>query len=132
MVFRTASANAPVFAASTLRLEPATAVSAATVTLQDKKANVSVTEGTLNIVDPTGVQLASLNTGQTGVFQETSAALPAQAAGGPASAFIGGMVAIWVLVAVAAATATIVTVAQSEDEVVPFVPIPPVVSPATP
>lgn len=118
--------NAPAFAVSTLRLEPATAVSVATVTLQDKKASVSVTEGTLNIVDPTGVQLASLSAGQAGVFQEASAALPAQAAGGPASAFIGGIAAIWILVAVGVASATAVTLAQRDDEEVP------VVSPSAP
>jgi hypothetical protein len=69
MSFQTVSTGV-VFAASTLRLQPATAKTAANVTMQDRKASVAVTEGTLRIMDPSGVQLASLNAGEARLFEE--------------------------------------------------------------
>ena len=80
MSFQTAAGSAMVFAVSTLRLEPSTAKAAANVTLKDSKASVAVTEGTLNVVDPSGVQLASLHAGDARLFEEAAAAVP-----GPAS-----------------------------------------------
>jgi hypothetical protein len=78
MSFSTESGG-PQFAASTLRLEPASAKSAANVSLADHKATVAVTEGSLRIVDPTGVQLASLRAGEARLFEEASAAAPSPA-----------------------------------------------------
>ena len=124
MVFRTVSGSGPAFAASTLRLEPATTKTIAHVTLQDKKASVSVTKGTLNIVDPSGVRLASLSAGQASVFQEASAALPADVAG-PATAFIGEATVVWILLGAGlAAFSTLVLLDRAEEA--------PVMSPPTP
>jgi hypothetical protein len=67
------------FAASTLRIEPASAKSAANVSLADHKATVAVTEGSLRIVDPSGVQLASLRAGEARLFEEASTAVPSPA-----------------------------------------------------
>ena len=75
-------AGGPLFAASTLRIEPIEAKSAADVTYLDHKATVSVTEGSFHVVDPSGVQLASLRTGEARLFEEASAAVP----GPPAAA----------------------------------------------
>ena len=126
MVFRTVSGSGPAFAASTLRLEPATTKTIAQVSLQDKKASVVVTEGTLNIVDPSGVQLASLSAGQASVFQEASAALPSGVAG-PATALTGGEAATWILVGASFAAVVILPIyILNRDEEVP------VLSPTTP
>jgi regulator of replication initiation timing len=81
-----ASAGGPLFAASTLRIEPTSSKSSANVTLQDKKATVAVTEGSLRVVDPSGVQLASLRTGEARLFEEASAASPSPASPAPAAA----------------------------------------------
>jgi hypothetical protein len=80
MSFQTVAGKGMVFAVSTLRLEPATAKAAANVTFKDSKANVAVTEGTLKVVDPSGVQLASLNAGDARLFEAVAGAVP-----GPAS-----------------------------------------------
>ncbi|OFW30073.1 MAG: hypothetical protein A3J28_10030 [Acidobacteria bacterium RIFCSPLOWO2_12_FULL_60_22] len=80
------SAGGPLFAASTLRIEPTSDKSSANVTLQDKKATVAVTEGSLRVVDPSGVQLASLRTGEARLFEEASAASPSPASPAPAAA----------------------------------------------
>lgn len=66
----------PMFAASTLRIEPTSVKSAANVTLQDRKASVAVTEGTFKVVDPSGVELAALRAGEARLFEEASAAVP--------------------------------------------------------
>jgi chemotaxis protein histidine kinase CheA len=81
MSFRT-EAGGPQFAASTLRIEPIEAKSAADVTYLDHKATVSVTEGSFRVVDPSGVQLASLRTGEARLFEEAAASVP----GPPAAA----------------------------------------------
>ena len=81
-----ASAGGPLFAASTLRIEPTSGKSSANVTLQDRKATVAVTEGSLRVVDPSGVQLASLRTGEARLFEEASAASPSPASPAPAAA----------------------------------------------
>ena len=75
----TTKSGGPQFAASTLRIEPASAKSAANVTLADHKATVAVTEGSLRVVDPSGVQLASLRAGEARLFEEASAAAPSPA-----------------------------------------------------
>jgi len=76
MRFETSS-NGVTFAASTLRLEPTTVRTVGNVTLRDSKASVSVTEGTLKVVDPSGVQLASLNAGEARLFEEGPDSTPA-------------------------------------------------------
>jgi len=88
-------AGGPQFAAATLRIEPIDAKSAADVTYLDHKATVSVTEGSFRVVDPSGVQLASLRTGEARLFEEAAAAAPAPAAAAappavPAAPQIGG------------------------------------------
>jgi len=88
MSFRTAAAGGPAFAASTLRLEPAAEQSEASVTLNGKSASVMVTAGTVNVLDPSGVQLASLRSGEARLFEEAAAGLPPAAA--PAAPPQGG------------------------------------------
>jgi hypothetical protein len=86
MRFETSS-NGLSFSASTLRLEPTTVKTIANVTLSDSKASVSVTEGTLKVMDPSGVQLASLNAGEARMFEEAPAsASPAPSASVPSPA----------------------------------------------
>jgi hypothetical protein len=80
MSFETGRGSDVVFAASTLRLEPGTEKAAANVTLKDSKASVAVTQGTLRVVDPSGVQLASLKNGDSRLFEEAAAAVPDPAA----------------------------------------------------
>jgi len=75
----TSESGGPQFAASTLRIEPVSAKSAANVTLTDHKATVAVTEGSLRVVDPSGVRLASLRAGEVRLFEEASAAAPSPA-----------------------------------------------------
>jgi len=77
-------AGGPLFTAATLRIEPTEAKSAANVTYIDHKATVSVTEGSFRVVDPSGVQLASLRTGEARLFEEAAAAVPAPPAAPPA------------------------------------------------
>jgi hypothetical protein len=73
MTFESPSNSGMIFAASTLRLEPSAAKTAANVTFTDSKASISVTQGTLKIVDPSGLQLASLNAGEARMFEEAPA-----------------------------------------------------------
>jgi phage shock protein A len=86
MSFRT-EAGGPLFAASTLRIEPIEAKSAANVTYLDHKATVAVTEGSFRVVDPSGAQLASLRAGEARLFEEVAASEPAppSAAASPAA-----------------------------------------------
>ena len=84
MSFRTETGG-PLFAASTLRIEPTSEKSAANVTFQDRKATVAVTEGSLKVVDPSGVQLAALRVGEARLFEEASAAMPSPPAAAPAA-----------------------------------------------
>jgi hypothetical protein len=86
MSFQTVAGNGMIFAVSTLRLEPTTAKAAANVTLKDSKASVAVTEGTLKVVDPSGVQLASLHAGDARLFEEAGSAVPSSPASSPAAA----------------------------------------------
>jgi hypothetical protein len=101
MSFATESGG-PQFAASTLRIEPVSTKSAANVTLADHKATVAVTEGSLRVVDPSGVQLASLRAGEARLFEEVSPALPsppsAQPAATPPQAGGGGLSRWWLAV----------------------------------
>ena len=91
MSFQARAADGPVFAASTLMLKPAAPNSAANVVLADRQASIAVTEGTLSIVDPSGVELASLSAGEARLFEEASAALPpAPGAPAPAPQAMGG------------------------------------------
>ena len=107
MTFRTASEQGPVFHASSLRLEPAPS-SSANVILNDQKASVSVTQGTVRVVDPTGVPLASIPAGEARLFAMASlpvAAAPSAAA--PAAPQMGGgNGTVWLLALGIAAVAT--------------------------
>lgn len=80
MTFRAVSKDGPTFAASSLRLEPAAANSSASVTLNDGKASVAVTEGAVRVVDPSGARLASLQAGEARLFAMASPAASAPAA----------------------------------------------------
>lgn len=84
MTFQTASNSGMVFAAATLRMQPAAAKTAANVTFTDSKASISVTEGTLKVLDPSGVQLASLKAGEARLFEEAPAS-PAPSASASAA-----------------------------------------------
>ncbi|MBI2817548.1 MAG: hypothetical protein HYX72_11470 [Acidobacteria bacterium] len=83
MNFQTVSSGI-VFSASTLRLEPATVKTSGNVSFQGSKASVSVAEGTLKVIDPSGVQLASLSAGEARLFEE--AAATAASASAPSAA----------------------------------------------
>lgn len=76
-------AGGPLFAASTLRIEPVGSNSAADVTYVDHKASVAVTEGAFRVVDPSGVELASLRAGEARLFEEALPSAPAPAAAAP-------------------------------------------------
>jgi hypothetical protein len=82
MNFQTAS-NGVAFAASSLRLEPANGKTSGNVSFQGTKASVSVTEGSLKVIDPSGTQLASLNAGEARMFEEAPAS--AASASAPSS-----------------------------------------------
>jgi hypothetical protein len=84
MTFESASNSGMIFAASTLRLEPAAEKTAANVTFTDSKASIAVTQGTLKIVDPSGLQLASLNAGEARMFEDARAESEPAAAASPA------------------------------------------------
>lgn len=83
MTFESASNSGMIFAASTLRLEPASAKTAANVTMNESKASVAVTQGTLKVVDPSGLQLASLNAGEARLFEEAPATSEPASASAP-------------------------------------------------
>jgi hypothetical protein len=85
MNFQTASGGVE-FAASTLRLEPVGARAAGNISLQGSKATVSVTEGALKVMDPSGVQLAALNAGEARLFEEAPASPASASAPSPAPA----------------------------------------------
>jgi cell division protein FtsB len=83
MTFESASNSGMIFAASTLRLEPGSAKTAANVTFTDSKASVAVSEGTLKVVDSSGLQLASLNAGEARLFEESPASPEPASASSP-------------------------------------------------
>lgn len=76
MSFQARDGEETVIAASTLLLKPTAPNSAANVVLQDRQASIAVTEGAVTVVDPSGVELASLRAGEARLFAEASAALP--------------------------------------------------------
>ena len=85
MSFRTSSDQSTVFHASSLRLEPAGS-SSANVILKDQKASVNVTEGAVQVVDPTGKRLASIQAGEARLFAMAvppASAAPAASAAAP-------------------------------------------------
>ena len=86
MTFESASNSGMIFAASTLRLEPGSAKTAANVTFTDNKASIAVNEGTLKVVDPSGLQLASLNAGDARMFEESPAGSEPASASSPSPA----------------------------------------------
>ena len=113
MTFRTASEQVPVFHASSLRLEAAPS-SAANVILNDRKATVSVTEGTVRVVDPTGAPLASIQAGEARLFAmaaSPAAASPAPPAVPAAPQMGGGNGTVWLLALGVATAATALAIA---------------------
>ena len=97
MTFHSASDQRPVFHASSLRLESAPS-SSANVILDDRKATVSVTEGAVRVVDPTGVPLASIQAGEARLFAMASPAAAPPASAVPAAPQFGGSNAtVWLL-----------------------------------
>ncbi|MBI3895578.1 MAG: hypothetical protein HY313_06575 [Acidobacteria bacterium] len=100
MTFET-SGKPVIFAASTLRLEPAAGKSAANVTVQDKTASVSVSEGSVRVMDPSGTKLADLKAGDARLFEKVAAPPPPPAAAPAAAPQMGGGGGAW-LVALAA------------------------------
>ena len=115
MTFRSAAEQGLVFNASSLRLEPLAANSTANVILNDGKASVAVTEGAVQVVDPTGARLASLQAGEARLFAMAAppAAAPAAAAPAPAAAApqVGGGNTVWLLALGVAATGAVLGVA---------------------
>ena len=101
MDFLSSAENAPVFLASTLRLEPVQPGSSASVSLNEGKASVAVIKGAIRVVDPTGARLRSLEAGQSALFAMASAAAPALPSASPAQ-FAPGTT-LWVLLAAGAA-----------------------------
>jgi hypothetical protein len=89
MTFRSVSVDGPAYVASTLRLEPLAAGSAASMTLSDGKASVAVSatvtvsEGSVRIVDSTTGQTFSVRAGET---REFAVAFPNAASPAPTSA----------------------------------------------
>ena len=86
MTFETASNNGMIFSASTLRLEPTAGNTSANVTFSNSKASVAVTQGALKVVDPSGLQLASLNAGEARLFEESPSSPEPAAASSPSPA----------------------------------------------
>ena len=123
----TSQEGGPMFAASTLRIEPIEINSKADVTYRDHKATVRVTEGSFRVVDPSGDLLASLRTGEARLFEEVSPAAPAPGApaavppAAPAApqAGSGGSKRTWLLVlgmGVVGTTLGIAALVSSSDE----------------
>ena len=107
MTFQTTSVSGIEFSAATLRLEPSSPKTSVNVTLRNNHASVAVSEGSLNVVDPSGIQLASLRAGEARMFEEapsSSAPSPAAAPASPA-AQKGSMMAHhkWLIVGLASA-----------------------------
>jgi len=112
MTFRTASEQVPVFHASSLRLEAAPS-SSANVILNDRKATISVTEGAVRVVDPTGARLASVQAGEARLFAMASpaAAAPPAPAAPAAPQMGGGNGTVWLLALGVATAATALAIA---------------------
>jgi hypothetical protein len=121
MIFRPGSDTGLAFSASSLQLQPAKG-SAANVTLKDGKATIAVTEGKVEVIDPTGAKLASVGAGETKLFAMATpaagdpAAAPAPAAAAPSApaphTVVGGM-PLWVWLTGAATVGTTVGFAIS-------------------
>ncbi|MBI1956004.1 MAG: hypothetical protein HYS38_06380 [Acidobacteria bacterium] len=90
MAFETAGTPV-IFAASTLRLEPTSEKSVANVTVQDKLASISVSQGSVRVMDPSGEQLAALNAGDARLFEKAAPPPPPAApAAAPQAGAAGG------------------------------------------
>jgi hypothetical protein len=125
MTFRSAGNKDVVFQATSLRLEPTSEKTLANVMVNDGKATISVKEGGVRAVDPSGITLGEIPAGKTQLFA-MAVAPSARAAAAPAAASAAAPpipsagAAIWVALAVAGATiGTFVTakVADNDDEV---------------
>ena len=103
MTFRSVALDGLAYVASTLRLEPLAAGSAASMTLSDGKASVAVSEGSVRIVDWTTRQTFSMRAGETREFAVAfpSAAPPAPVSRVPTAAPQSGgrgRAALWLLI----------------------------------
>lgn len=108
--------------ATSLRLEPMSPKTSADVIVNDGKASVTVREGSVRAVDPTGVSLAVIPAGEAKLFAMASASASPASAPAPASASaaappIGVLGAMWLVILGGAIGGTIlgVTVAQNSD-----------------
>ena len=88
MSFNTNSSRDIIFSATSLRLEPMSAKTSADVTVNDGKASVTVKEGSVRAVDPSGAQLAGIPAGEAKLFAMAvpPASAPAASAHAPAAA----------------------------------------------
>ena len=122
MTFRSASPKEIVFQATSLRLEPVTKKTLANVTVDEGKASISVQEGAIRAVDPSGKVLGEIPAGKTQLFAmavppSASAAPSAPAASAAAPPVTSAATAIWLALGVAAATtATFVTAAVTDND----------------
>lgn len=91
------SGKAVVFAASTLRLEPTSEKSVANVTVQDKQASISVSQGSVRVMDPSGALLASLKEGDARLFEKAAAPPPPPAAPAAAPQLGSGSSSTWLI-----------------------------------
>ncbi len=74
MAFKTRPDQGMFFMASTLRLNPiGSPQTGANVTFNDSRISIVVTSGAINVVDPSGEHLASLDEGHARLFEETPA-----------------------------------------------------------
>ena len=78
MTFQTVR-NGVVFAASSLQLKPAAGKFAANVTLNDSKVSIAVTEGSVKVLNPSGIELASLTAGDARLFEDAPNSVPDRA-----------------------------------------------------
>jgi len=124
MTFRSASSKEIVFQATSLRLEPVTEKTLANVTVNEGKAAISVQEGSVRAVDPSGKVLGEIPAGKTQLFAMAvppaagaAASAPAASASAAAPPVPSATVAIWLALGVAAATtATFVTAAVTDND----------------
>ena len=104
MSFQTVSSKDVVFRATSLRLEPMTEKTSADVTVKDGKATISVTEGSVRAVDPSGASLAVIPAGEAKLFAmavppaASAAAAASASASASAAPLPAGAMVVWVLV----------------------------------
>lgn len=121
MSFSTATNKDMTFNATSLRLEPMSPKTAADVVVNDGKASISVREGSVRAVDPTGVSLAVIPAGEAKLFAmaaSPAAPAPAAPAASAAAAPLGAVAAMWLVIGVGVIGGTIagIAIAQTSDD----------------